>query len=160
MKKLLILSTLFLSFSSWATVPDWKLNEIKAQNNVTAGYIYHSEAAGTVNNEIAYTALKLVCSTTASKPVVGVFWHNLSVPVKSIHMSVDHSNVFLGTWSQEKSFVYTDLNKATDLLKWMTTGKIAYFQIMGDDNIVRQTAFDLRKFNQSFPKFKELCQLK
>ena len=164
MKKLVY--GVFFSLLSSAAIcqpVSWTLSEIKGQSEI-AGYIYHTDAAGTqygAKTEKLFTSLRFACSTKSSAPpLMIIMWNTMKgSSTQFIHTTVDGNPVLsYDQWTQDENIIYRPLQYPTDtIMQQLKTGSIVRFTWIDNNTVRRTTAFDLRDMKKKLADFNTVC---
>lgn len=159
MKKILAGTVLLVSLAASAT--DWSVTQIQGADNNVVGHIAYTNAIGTrANTDKMFTSLRLVCSvapTGDKTPYVALFWNQMDTKmVGEIGIRVDNT-LMSESWSQDNTLVFTKLNKLSQFMSSVLSGKVIAFEWRDVNNTPYRTAFSLTGAKKAIEDFYTRC---
>lgn len=166
MKHFLSLIIILLTHTaSNAQSNNWKLVNVRNNDNVVVGHIYHTEAIGHQVGafpEKAPTGLRLVCSSYGNdEPLLILYWAGMygNIPEK-VSIQVDNRQIGVGQtylWKHDGTALYRTVAESGEILRAMKVGRSIKLSWTGSNRIQRTTMFDLGTFNQNIRDFNTAC---
>lgn len=159
MKKLLVAILIFLT-PIIANSATWVLSEVKDNNMLPVGYIYHTSAIGTrtgAKHEKVITSLRFICSLKGGQPIIGLFIDN-GIHAEnnvSIISSVDDSQDKSLSWVVDGNLLYRYAYDSPVLISSIKLGEIIKFRWYANDVTKFTTAFSIA--DADFTEFNSKC---
>jgi len=149
----------------------WELKEVTNKSHQTIGYVYYTEAVGTIFSgkaEKYAVSFRLVCSlkTTTPDPLILLNWepgkinnigyHKVNILFDNIPMMVVDTN---DVWVQDNNVVYRHLLESRLLINQLANSKTIKFTWMNKSSIKHSVMFDTSTFSMKFLNFIDFCKL-